>query len=254
MIRLELTQIITSGYDADSFIGVQPAAFGTKGGENSGMGPYQQILPLGYYARPLDRTADGVGCWAICGTEGSKGYAWTIQDPRYADKCPPLTKGSNAIVNCAGAFMLLDYEAETGTILVPYDSGTKEHVITIGKDANGKSTIELRHGDGSYLSITGDGSILRGTGGGFLNVNGGNIDANGNLNCTGAGSFGHALPVNALVPFLGFQAFLTALETALQPLVTPTPGAPLGTAIAAAIATALTSTTAALKTQYLTAL
>jgi len=251
MIRFELSTAVTSGYDDKGFLGIQPAAYGTTDGADAGMGPYQQILPLGYYARPLDRGSDKVGAWILTGTEGGKGYAWCVQDPRAASLCPPLTKGSRALVNDSGQIILQDCEADTTTIIVPYLGGSKEHIVTIGKDANGKATIELRHGTGSYVSLTDDGIVARGQGNAQLEVNGDKVNINGNLNCPSAGSFGKATPINTLVTFPGFELFVSTLVSSLGAMTSPTlPPAALATAIGAA----LTAATATLPTQFLTAL
>lgn len=249
MIRWELTTAVTSGYDENGFIGIQPAALGQSNGADAGMGPYQMVQPLGYYARPLDRDASGVGCWTLSAIEGGKGYAWCIQDPRYARKAPPLSKGSRAIVADDGAFILMDCDTETTTIYRPNKDGSKAHIVTIGKDSNGAETLELRHSSGAYVSATDSGIVVRGTGNGYLEVNGDKLNANGNFNCPGAGSFGGGVsPLNSLVTNIGFQLFVSTLLSQLGAMTSPTLPPQ---ALAGAISAALAAAQAALPTKFL---
>ena len=148
MIRWELTTAVTSEYDDAGFIGVQPAAFGTNGGKNSGIGFYQQVLPLGYYARPIDRDKSGIGSLMFTATEGGKGFSWCVSDPR-TSKLPKISPGSRLWFADDGTYIRMEYSSHTTTINVEYGDGSdRRHVITIGKDGSGNPVILHKHGDG----------------------------------------------------------------------------------------------------------
>jgi hypothetical protein len=264
MLKFSLVTCQSSSVDADGFWGVQSDAHSSTvtdlsaNSKGAGLGHFWMQHSFGFIARPVDPDNDnGKGCLLLEGTEGSsEGFSWLAHDPRFYSVIPALTQGSSCMYNSRGMFLFLDSEAETLTQYIPYTDGTakKSHVVTYGKDANGSPSIELRHGNGQYISMVDEKIVLRAKGNASLELDGDNVIANGNLNNPGAGSFGGATPVNTLVTLPGFEVFIQAFATALQPLLTPTPGAPIGTAIATAMNAALAATTAALGTKLLTAL
>jgi hypothetical protein len=236
MIRWELTTAIATGYDAAGFLGVQPAAFGTTGGDDSGMGDYQQILPHGYLARPLDRGTDKVGAYLLCATEGGKGYGMPLHDPRVSSVYPPISKGSNGIANDKGAFLVLDYDSDTATQYVPIEfdgSGvpTKAHSVQIGKDSStGKACLNLVHANGMAIVMLDETIVIKNAAGdAYIELSADGVVLNGNTKLVGGLDVGGsgAQPVPNLTLFEAWWAGVVSAVSAV-----PVYGAPIGGAMA----------------------
>jgi hypothetical protein len=232
MIRWELTQAITSGYDDFGFVGIQPAAFGTKDGADSGMGAYQQIMPHGYFARPLDKTADGNAAWVLAGVEGGKGYVLTLQDPRSAANLPPHSKGSCGLCNDDGTFFLLDHDAQTATLYVKLDGGTKAHAIQVGYDSSStpKLCLNLIHANGMAILMSDETVVIKNAAGdAYIELNADGIVQNGNTKLVGGLDVGGsgAQPMINLTLFEAWWAGVVAAVTAV-----PVYGSAVGGAMA----------------------
>jgi len=200
--------------DSKSWYGLQVRGFG----EDSGL-QFEWQPQYGFAARPVDATS-GTGCNAVYSIEGQ--FSWCIHDQRYNDKAPPLTPGSAAQWNYKGAFSLFDCDTETWTVYVPMNNATKAHTVVAGKDANGKEYIELRHANGSYVVLNDDGVVVRHTGDAYVEVNGGKVNLNGEVNTTASLNVGGAA-AQPLVNGTAFQAALGAVATALNALTPLTP-------------------------------
>lgn len=149
MLRFDLGVSMASAYDADGFVGLQVDAFGEK---RSGMSAIELHHAFGFASRPLDPANDNTGCSILYAYKGSEGFAWALNDPRLADKIPPLKKGGSAQYDSNGSFFSFDPETRTGTLYVPYAEG-KAHLLTIGNDSNGKAIVEFVSGEGPAITI-----------------------------------------------------------------------------------------------------
>ena len=195
--------------DDAGWYGVQPESLGS---ETAGLSGFEMQPTFGFASRPVDK--DGAGaCTALLGYLGSRdGFAWVGHDPRYSAKCPPLTQGSSAQWNSSGAFSLLDSEEETLTIYIPLDGASKAHCVIVGKDANGKRTIELRHADGGYIRIDETSAVIRHNGNGYVEIIGDKVNVNGQMNNPSGGSFGgpSAVPVAKVAELIFWAAKVNA--------------------------------------------
>jgi hypothetical protein len=227
--ELWLSTGLVTQYDEDGFLGVQVEG---HGGTEATAGLAYAHHPFGFFGRPLD-AADGAGAVFLHFSDGDEVHAVALQDPRDASKIPPHSKGSAGVYNSAGQFLLLDHDQETGTWYVPIDGGIRAHVITVGKDGNGKEIVELSHANGSCVTMLDDAITVAGPGGkgslwidadGTINI-AGNVKLVGGLDVGGTGA-------QAMVLAPAFQAWATALAAALNGIAIS------GPAISAAMTTA----------------
>lgn len=131
----------------------------------AGGAPYQVHSPYGFRSRPADPDSDGVGAQALYAIEGNEGHVWFLSDSRDDDKVPKLDKGGSVQHNALGSFGVLANKSDTKdgtyTLYIPVEfngSGTptKAHVVTVGKDPNGKANISIVHADGMAIVMDGD--------------------------------------------------------------------------------------------------
>jgi hypothetical protein len=239
----EFRTAITTGYTREKFLAVQCDAHGTEPGE----GFSKVVSPFGLASRPLDAQNDNgnyKGSIVASDTEGSsEQFSWCLYDVRLASKIPPLTKGSSALYNSAGAFVLLDVDNEVELHYVP-QGANKAHAVTIGKTSSGASVICLQHADKAFLQLTADDAQLRGPGSAFVQVKGSDINLNGNGKVLGSLQVGGsaAQPViNATAFILWWQAVCAAVSAV------PVYGAGIGAALQAAGAGLIATETQFLK-------
>jgi hypothetical protein len=246
-MRFDYTVALTTAIDESGWYGVQPQG---HGGPNAGLGYDDMQATFGFTSRPLDADidADGIptGCFlwrADVGNSGGK--AWLGTDPRAVAKCPPVTRGSAAQWNAKGAFLLLDYEADTFTAYVPVEfsggAATKASTLIVGKDANGSVYNEMRHANGAYFTQTETSTVIRHTSNALIEILTDAIKLNGKVNATASMNVGGALAqpvVNATL----LAAVLNSLAVPLNEAGTaPIVSSALG-GLLQAIASALTTT------------
>ena len=202
---LRMAVVATSAMDGKSWYGINPIGFG----DNAGLSSREYQPPFGFASRPVD-FADGVGCNCLVSNAG--GFAWLGHDPRYNDKCPPLTQGSSAQWTSDGAFVLLDAVKHSTLWYVP--RGNSAHAITVGADANDADLIELRHAGGSLLYCKTDtGWMISVPGGGYIQINGTEVTVNGALTINTSLSVGGA-GGQSVVNATGFALAITAASAA----------------------------------------
>lgn len=157
---LELGTCVTTGYDENGFIGVQIDGYG---GPDSSTQFEQLSHAYGFAARPLD-PVKGIGCTLFRWNQRRRRHMWLGDDPRLADKVPPIKKGGSAQYASDGSFASFDPETHTWTLYVPYANG-KAHLVTVGKDGNGTPIVELASGEGPSLTILDKVTTLKNAGG-----------------------------------------------------------------------------------------
>ena len=252
----EYRTAIATGYTKERFLAVQCDAHGTNPGE--GFSP--MMFPFGFLARNLDPDNEGgnyKGAIVATDTEGtSEQFSWVLHDVRLASKLPPMTKGSSALYNSAGAFVLLDVDAEVELHYVP-QGANKAHAVTIGKTSTGKSVITLQHADNAFLMLDETSAQMRGPGSAYVEVLADAVNINGNQKILGSLGIGGAAGVIPAALATPLQTYLTGLEVALQALATAidgkmpsSPGVALG-ALNTALG-AIAAAKAATASQFLT--
>jgi hypothetical protein len=152
MMELDYDVLVVSAPTDDGWYGVQEKGFG---GDKAGLGYLNFQPPFGFVSRPLDATieTDGtpVGCTQFIARLGrAGGFSWLGHDPRYTDKCPPVTRGSSAQWNAKGAYVLLEHEDDTCKINIPATGGGN-YVLTMGKNGSGEQVISLEHANSATL-------------------------------------------------------------------------------------------------------
>jgi len=229
---LHLGMCVVSEYDDDGFIGIQVDAFGEN---ESGMDPFEALHPYGFEGRPLDRADSLEGSQAFYWRDGPEGHVMALGDGRGPQNLPQLSLGSSRQYNSAGAFLLLDTDAETLTAYTPYSGGSKAHVFTMGLDSNGKDYVGLVQALGLALTMLEKSLVLKNAAGdAYIELNDAGITINGNTTVYGglnAGG-GAGLPVMMAVAFSAWWSALTSVISASG--TTPLTGATLGAAFAAA--------------------
>lgn len=184
MIRLSLGTALLTVRDENGFLGVQhdPQALRAQEGSSA---PDELLHPFGFASRPLDPT-NGKGCSLLFGLDGHEGFAWLANDPRLADKIPPLSKGGSVQYASDGSFASFDPDTHTWSLYVPYESG-KAHSITVGRDGNDKPLLEVVHGDGMAVTMLEKSLVLRNAAGdAYIEVNDDGVTINGNVKINGA--------------------------------------------------------------------
>jgi hypothetical protein len=237
---LQLGMCVTSVYDDDGFVGIQCDVFGEA---ESGMPPFDAVHPYGFEGRPLDRDAALAGAEALYWFDGPEGHVMPLGDSRGAGYLPQLSKGSSRQYSALGQFMLLDYDAETATLYTPFDSQTKAHVLTMGKDGNGKPYVGIVQSEGLALLMLEDSLVIKNAAGdAYIELNSTGIVLNGNVKLVGGLDVGGGTALPLLIGTL-FQAWWSALSATLTASgpSTPLTGSALG-ALFSAAAAGLTAT------------
>lgn len=175
-IRCDLVRL--TEYDANGFLGVQVDAYGEADtdGKPPGLPSVEAWHPYGAYGRPPDPDVDDGGnikfsCATVTLWEGkSEAYALFLNDPRVQPKLPLLPKGGSATYGADGSFASFNPDTHTWTLYIPYEfdgsgTATKAHVVTVGKDGNGKPIVEMAHGNGQAITMLGDNLVMSGKGG-----------------------------------------------------------------------------------------
>ena len=156
---------LQSGYDSNGFLGVQVDPYGD---ENAGTAPIPLFQPIGITSRPAEPADASTGTPVIVGTDGASCLAWCGLDRKVQAKLPTLTEGSTCVYAANGAYILLDADAGTISIVHASSDGTTSSTITI--DNSGSITIT-----GGTITLTGNVNI--GNGGHALLTAPGFIDA-----------------------------------------------------------------------------
>ncbi len=152
MIKLTLGKALLTVRDENGFWGVQRDSLALKPTEAESP-PFELLHSYGFASRPLDPT-NGKGCSLFYGLDGHEGFAWLANDPRLADKIPPLAKGGSVQYASDGSFAVFDPDTHTWTLYVPYStSPAKAHLVTVGRDGNSTPIIELASGEGPSFTI-----------------------------------------------------------------------------------------------------
>jgi hypothetical protein len=227
-------------WDAEGFLGLQHDADG-----DGGVPSAQVSHSFGFLGRPHDPDDDGLGCTVDVRRMGSERFAWLGDDPRSVAWLPRVTKGGSASYGgkLGAALTWREIDGTTGTITdyVPVEwsgSGacTKAHKIEAGVDGAGAPVIQMIHSDGMIVSLFDDGvTIADATGGGYVEVKGGNVTLNGSTKVVGGldvgGTGGVPVPLQPAL-LAGLQAFAAAVTAA--PIVPGDGGASLKVALTAA--------------------
>jgi hypothetical protein len=216
-------------YDDDGFLGVQ---VDTHGRDDAGVPPFQALMPYGLIGRPLDPESNGEGSNVLFWEDGDESHCIALNDPRVQTVAPQATKGSVGLCNARGAFFLLDYDDDTATLYVPVDSGSKAHVITVGKDGNGADFLGIVQCNGLSVTMLDDELVISNRAGtAYIQLDDSGIILNGNLKLVGGLDVGGgtALPL-VLGPAL--LTWMNSVAAAVSGI--PTGGAAAGAAIATA--------------------
>lgn len=234
---LELGTCVTTGYDENGFIGVQIDGYG---GPDSSTQFEQLSHAYGFTSRPLD-PEKGIGCSLFRWNQRRRRHMWLGDDPRIADKIPPIKKGGSAQYASDGSFASFDPETHTWTLYVPYADG-KAHLGTFGKDGNGTPIIEWASGEGPSFTILDKVTTLKNaSGSAYIVLNDDGTTVVGPLKAAGGADIGGPTS-EPLSKFAALAAVLTELAQAL-----PAIGAGL-TPAGAAAAALITATVAAIAT------
>jgi hypothetical protein len=216
--------------DEKAWYGLQVRGFGDNAGIQVEWQP-----SYGFAARPLDH--DGTdGCQAFYSAQGK--FGWLGHDPRWNDKCPPMTKGSVCAWNARGSFIRLGYDDEATSIYNTIESGARAHSFSMGADSNGKQKITLTHANAAHVSLTDQSVLIRHTGNGYIEVKGNDFNCNATAKLLSGLAVGQGagIPLALATPLV---SYLTALEVLLTGLATvidakidaqpaPTPGVSAG--------------------------
>lgn len=215
-MSLEATSVNRTDFTPDGFIGVQTAAFGDEGEATHLLETHH---PYGFIGRPRD--ADGEGaCNALTWFEGDKGHALFTYDARTGKVIPKPPKGSAAIYNAAGGWLLLDGETGDFTLYIPNEDGTKAHLIWASPSQGGNAVV-VAHADGMALRLdNGTATLKSDTGEASILLKGKKIQLIGDVEVVGTAPIAGA-PVPVQVPLL---TYLIALETIIQAKLAPSAG------------------------------
>lgn len=249
--KWELSWATFSDRDEDGHPIVQPRTDGDAGSDAI---PLQHAY--GGYSRPHDPEAGNDGqqgyCTLFVAKDGSTRFGFLGYDPRFIDLIPLPPKGSQ--MNYVAFKDAGEWKASFD--FISGDDGTKQFYlpigdsalsVTYGKDNNGEPVIELRHSDGSIISMF-DGSIVlkSPSGGVYIEVNDDGIIQKGNVTNAGASSTPGGVPLVRYPEFASAMASITGLlasNVATMDAAVPGSGTTLATNLAAAIAAALTTAT-----------
>ena len=235
-LEWDLSSVTYSDRDLDGYPIVQQEAYGGEGGA-----PLPLQHQYGSYSRPHDPAPGNDGregwCTLWVAKDGSTHIGLLGYDPRFLGLIPLPPKGSS--MNYAAfkdgekwraSFAFIS--GDTGTYQYYLPVGDSALAVTYGTDANGHATIDLRHPDGStitmfkgktvlkcpngktYIQVSDDGIVLKGP-----------ITQMGGLSTPG----GVSLTYDA-----AFQQLLTVIEKTLDGMIVGT-----GTAFKNAFETAL---------------
>jgi hypothetical protein len=241
--RLHLGRL--TEYDDNGFLSLQHDAFGEKGSA-----PLEVLHPYGFASRQLDpEVAEGdvsYACNVLVGWEGADAVALQLNDPRVQGKIPPLKKGGSAQYGSDGGFSVFDPETHTRTTYVPYqfetddegiETATKAHVVTVGKDGNGKPIVELASGEGPSVTILGTTIVISSAGGSaYLELTDSGLNVIGAFKAAGGADLGGPTSM-PLTKFAPLSAHLTAIQAALAAIVAIPANSGASGAVAAAAAT-----------------
>lgn len=245
-MRQRFSVALSSGYDADKFLGVQLRAFG----DNPGAGHTQVMHSFGFASRPVDPTSNDDGLIGCIVQQISRGtaeeFAYLAHDPRYISKIPPLSQGSSCVYNSKGAFLDLDAATDTLTGYVPVP-GAKAHSLAIGYDSSSppKLVLNLVHADGMAILMSDEGITIKdATGASFIRIDASGVTVSGAAKLTSGldvGGSGAQPVINATL----FEAWWASMVLAVSGAGIP--GAAVGAAMATMTATLPTTGTVLLK-------
>lgn len=239
-IRYELGQSLNTEYDQDGFLRAQPDGFG----ESPQVKSAEVVHPLGFGARPPATSRDargnfkgGGGCKVRVGYDGNElHHVEFVGDQRDLALIPPIGDAGGSVQYAPGAPApsFDKHDSEDGTKQIYIEVGDSAHLVTIGKDGNGKPIVEIVHAEGMAIQMLEGGVVIKNAAGdGYVEVNAGGITLNGNIKITGALDVGAvSFPLAKSAELLIWAANVTAAVNGLAPgAVQPLP---------ASVATALT--------------
>jgi hypothetical protein len=233
--HLDFAQVVLSEYDDDKHLGLSLDHYGEaeSGGQSA-----EAMAPLGMLARPVDpETAnDGspeVASEALLMTVGDRLYAIALNDPRTMKDLPPLKKGG-FITYCPaspGSFGIFDgldpkgvNRAGSFTLSTKYTSGSNKraHLLQMDVRTDGQEAVSLKHGEGMGLQITSGGlnsAVLRNAAGNaFVETNDEGLVFAGKVKAQGSMVVGQMAAASGLLKADTFEAYITALESAITGL------------------------------------
>jgi hypothetical protein len=191
-IRLELTQVIQTIYDATGFLRAQHEGLGEK----PNVGSNEVLHPLGFAARARDpdtgpdgKALSGGGCKMLLFRDGTDLFSEFKGDQRAIARIPPLTKGGSvqyADTGKSGPISIDVHSGDDGTKQIYIEIDQSAHVLTIGRDGNAEPVIEFTHADGMALSFFKKKAILKNAAGDcFIELNDSGGTLNGNFKVVG---------------------------------------------------------------------
>jgi hypothetical protein len=234
LIQLGTVQLTVT--DENGFIGVQRDPFALRSEE--GKAAFGQLVhSFGFVSRPLD-PVDGRGCGIFFDNDNREEVGWLASDLRLVDKYPPQKKGGSCQYAADGQFANMDPELHTWSLYVPYSSSpAKAHLVTVGKDGNGKPIVELSSGAGpSFTLLDKVGTWSNASGSSYITLDDGGTSVIGPFKAAGGADIGGP-SAEFLVKFAALQAHLIAVQAALSaiagvPIVAPAASAPVAAATA----------------------
>ncbi len=256
-IRFELGQAVLCEYDAAGTLKAQPDG----AGETPQVASYDLMHPLGFASRaPAAKAGSkgkplgGGGCRLLIGRDGTDVISELKGDPRDLARIPPLPVEGGAVMYAPGSeapsFHVIS--SKDGTHQIYVEQGDSSHVVTIGKDGNGDSILELVHARGMALTFLKDGAVLKNrTGNCYVELKDDGGTLNGNWKVTGAFDVGAtSFPLVKAPPLAtelaALQTALTLVGTALTALAGVPINSSAGAAPAAAAVAAIVAAQAAL--------
>lgn len=231
---LELGTCVATQIDENGFYGVQIDGLG---GADAAIHFEQLSHSYGFFALPLDPVG-GIGCSLFRWNQRRRRHTWLADDPRIASKIPPIKKGGSCQYASDGSFASFDPETHTWTLYVPYASTptAKAHLVTVGKDGNGKPIVEFASGEGPSFTILDKVTTIKNASGSAYSV----LDDNGHtfvgpFKAAGGADIGGPTSV-PLTKHPALAAALAALEAALTSLGGIPANAAASTQLGAAVA------------------
>lgn len=189
MIKFEYARCESSEW-IEGALKVQPDALG-EDGSNDGA---ESMQPLGLFARPDDPSSEG-GAGALVGRHGDQTFLAPQTDLRNIGTVPQGPKGSATLYapkTKLTSYLHLDGGAVEGRgfqqLLIKYGSGAgKSLSITLDTRTADAENIQIRHGNGHGILLSGDDKVFINSANGAVSIelNNDKIVLNGNVQVNG---------------------------------------------------------------------